>query len=382
MIKNPYELIGTNRDAIERDLQGNSRTEQEKDQFILEKYEHTIRMLDIKLGIPNLTDAARKVIEMQKQEVTKSFDLIKNTVGREMFDKNLSERMLNKEQNGKVPFRKELNAYELLGTNRLACEVYRTPQEVDRYLEYWYQRMITKIEESLQSPNANFKTKQRDELYKKRLEEAYEKIRTEERRKKYNAELDELKAKRLEEKRQARLKVLYDYSDEYSRESILKIGRKDIDGNEWILQRRNGEKIKIQQTGRIGFVYEIPVFSDYVEEYQVTRYVNGKEQTDTIYGDITLIELSVNSETRKLYNPNYYQCVVNNLLSDDSIDMALKFNKGYIGSVIQNKDGSYQTTFGHGAPILKSDKRALSATMKYKEIRDRSLAVPEGPEQE
>ena len=34
MIKNPYELIGTNRDAIERDLQGNSRTEQEKDPFL------------------------------------------------------------------------------------------------------------------------------------------------------------------------------------------------------------------------------------------------------------------------------------------------------------------------------------------------------------
>ena len=78
--------------------------------------------------------------------------------------------------------------------------------------------------------------------------------------------------------------------------------------------------------------------------------------------------MSFDEETGKPDNPEYYDCVVNELLSEDSIEGS-KYNGGYIGNVERAKDGKYTSTLDR-KELNAEEQEMLTAVMLLKDRED------------
>lgn len=156
-------------------------------------------------------------------------------------------------------------------------------------------------------PDANPNDEQAEEKFKK-VSEAYTFLNNENNRKLY---------KKLKEK----------YENfkqrEYSRRQSSKFYKDEEkvkeNENKYIFQRRDGSKVEIQ-----------PLDKHYINgqkicKYRVIQYCNNMTIINDVYGRINLSEL--------LKTVEYCDFCVNNLLSKNNIDSAIKVYNGYIGYV-------------------------------------------------
>ena len=226
------------------------------------------------------------------------------------------------------------------------------------------------------------------ELKMQELDVVYESVKTEELRQKYNNSINnpdekktyieymrgittqienEIKKKQIEER--------YSKADKYNPELIKTISDGQYKGQKLVLREnlnnpaiislKDERNIKIKQTGILHFANFMGCKS-YVNEYQIVRYVHNQQKVDTVYTILNLPELGFNKDTNKPANPKYYDCVVNKLLSEETIEGS-KYNKGYIGLVEKDRCG-YDITIDK--KMSEEEQENLTAIMIVKKRKE------------
>ena len=365
--KDLYKIIGTSRQAVANTLEGKARTEKEQDLFIEEKAEHTIKLLEIKKNSPMRSEEDKKRIERQIEEVEHAYNKLRTIDLRNTYNAILDSQVA--ELKPKLPLQKD--AYQILLTNRAVCsDSVRKDADIDNMLLEQKEKLIHFAQRGMSG--ANFSKKQKIEVEIRDIEESYEKIKDRASREKYNEKIDKIKEKRMREIQDEQLKREYDCSMRYD-ESVLydkeppRLKRYSKNLTFHNFQNENGEIIGIAETGRIDYTNFSSVLKANVSEYMVKRMINGEEKQDYIYGNLSMIDLSIDKHTGKPINPEYYDLIVNKVLSEESIEACSKYNHGYIGEIEETKHG-YERAFDNVEQISAVMKLHGEKDMKHNKV--------------
>ena len=370
-MKDCYEIIGAAREAIEWSFtKKQRRTYDEQDEFVKSKYNRTIKILEFGKKM-NTNPKKRELIEKQIYEVKNAYRKIKTPILREIYNQELDE--LKRKERGERLVNK--NAYEILNTTRDALKM-RVEERNDELLKSKKDELIKRYLEMITS-TTTFSEKQKIDLKINQIKESYNLVKTADRRKIYNEKLDlEEEARRIRlRKEEIRRKYSHEeekdpsliYTNKNSVKAIKKIKNKA--SQIYFLIDKQGREIILKRTAEIIYRNSTQVYDGYVNEYELERNVNGVEKIDKVYTNILLRELSFDEETGKPENPEYYDCVVNELLSEDSIEGS-KYNGGYIGNVERAKDGKYTSTLDR-KELNAEEQEMLTAVMLLKDREDR-----------
>lgn len=370
-MKDCYEIIGVAREDFEwSSTKKQWHTYDEQDEFVKSKYNYTMKILEFGKKM-NINPKKRKLIEKQIYEVENAYRKIKTPILREIYNQELDE--LKRKERGEGLVNK--NAYEILNTTRDALEV-RVEEQNDELLKSKKDELIKRYLEMITS-TTTFSEKQKINLKINQIKESYNLIKTADRRKRYNEKLDlEAEARRIRlRKEEIRSKYSHEkemepsliYTNKNSAKAIKKIENKA--SSIYFLMDKQGREIILKRTAEIIYRNSTQVYEGYVDEYELKRNINGVEKIDKVYTNILLRELSFNKETGKPENPEYYDCVVNELLSEDIIEGA-KYNGGYIGNIERTKDEKYTITLDR-KELNAEEQEMLTAVMLLKDREDR-----------
>lgn len=410
---NYYKIIGTSKEAVYYiALDGKKHTEDEIDIFIKEKYEDKIKSLERKMSLATSQERREKLKEELKK-TAEAYKKINSSILRHIHNRELEEQ--EEQRNSIFNFQessqncnkkiednenkiianliiRKKTAYDILNTTKETMQLRNDGQNdivlrqkknllTDRYL-----KMLTNCKK--------FSDKEKIELEIQKINEAYELIKNSQKREKYNEQLNKEYEERKETIRKLKIEKQYSHKAEYNpgliyskKESGDKslenkmVIRKDIEAKEHFYMDELNRKLRVKQTGKIILKNWQGCISS-VNEYQVIRKIDGQEKLDTIYTNLNIANLSFDKNANKIYNPDYYNCVVNKLLSEDVIDGS-KYNYGYIGEVEMDTDGNYYITLENEK--LKPDEQLdLSAviTLKEREIKKQNQTLKKGKEEE
>lgn len=261
----------------------------------------------------------------------------------------------------------EKNIYEILNTSQKDLDE-RPSETHDAYLlrkknelVNYYSRLLEKAE--------NFSEKEKRKTQISEVEEAYEKVSTAEKRAQYSAKIRaEIRAKEIREKyshmSECRLDVISDkkdsikepFNNDFTKKMVTKIPNNHPE--EIYLEDNQDRNLIIRHTATIEFRSSFNVDQMYVMEYEVTRTIGGEEVKDIVYTNLQISDLDFDDELGRPINQEYYNCVANELLSEDMIEGS-KCNFGYIGQItVEQKNDSektYKTTLGE--PKLERSRR-------------------------
>lgn len=325
------KILGINPRAIERDADGKKRNEEEIITFLKERKNHRIHVLENKMQLSSISDELNEEIKQIKSAYNELINNLQVDTISELTTKCDKFEILYNKING-IPE----NAYSILGIARDICEEREnegTAIELDEAIK---KRMEGLLKLADNTEMMNFKEKQKNELRKKQIQDAYESIKNSEKRKEYNKKLDVQKKKReesfLRNKYQAKTYERFNGQ----------IGYKECENiSEHKYYNQNDEQIKLTQTAIIAYK-DFQVVNK-LDEYEFARAINGKECKDKIYINLSIFDLSLDKNSKKpAVNPEYYNYVINELLSEENIEIAEKYNYGYMGKIIQNSEGKYQ----------------------------------------
>jgi len=359
-----YQIVGTNRIAIySGEMKGNEISiEKKRDEFIKEKFVRKINLLEAKLDIVKSPER-KEELKAEIKETIEAYEQIKNTISRENYNRQMDEQY---QKNSALKKIKKRNAYNILATTRETIDR-KSEEEANQLLRHKRNELLSRYQELLEN-STSFSEKEKILLVIQEVNEAYQTLKNADKRNIYN-----MKVKKED------LKQKFSHVDEYNPNLIANakkddaiieqkmVIRKQVNGNEYFLDDIEKRKLRIQQTGRIVFKnYQGIVIT--IDEYKVTRGMQGKEISDTIYADLTIPELSINKSNGQKINEEYYNCVVNKLLSEDTIEGS-QFNSGYIGEVERNQEGKYDITLDKG-PLNIREQEKLTAIL---EVRNKEL---------
>lgn len=151
--------------------------------------------------------------------------------------------------------------------------------------------------------------------------------------------------------------------------------KKSIDPVKIILIDKKNRNTLLTKTGEIVFRTTPNNIESYISEYEVSKIINGKEKVYKIYANLNLQQLGRDKETGNLINPEYYDCVVNDLLSEGVL-RGSKYNKGYVGGVEKDENGHYQIILKN-KELDSNEKENLAAVMIYAEQQNNQKANKE-----
>lgn len=360
-----YQVLGTRKIFVEVNIKGKVRDDSEKDQFIKEKAEYALKMIDIKYKNPNRSAREKKELEEKAKEILDAYEKVRNKTAREIYDAMLQEAEKEKQEKT-IRIKRNPDAYRTLGFSRTQCSnSVKSDGEIDSMIQQRKNSFLTLLEDQIKK--ANFKEGQKLELQIAKIEEDYEKIKDAEARKSYNLQLDHLEEKRLEQERQSRLKLKYDksqyYNESFLDRSFLPKHTTQKNPVAYTFFRHDGKPVEIAHIGDLYYRNGFGVFVDSVEEYAVTRMVKGEKRTDIVYTNLSMLDMSINPKTRiPIANKEYYNYVMGEVLSEDSIEACKKYNAGYLGEILES-GRKYYTSF--------DDKERLTAIMKFHGYRDK-----------
>ncbi len=391
--RNAYEIVGTNRVAIDR-----IKDELEKDGFIKEKAMETIKRISRKIEIEKqkleaTSNISEKILinrEIEKSEeeiedVQKAYEKIYDREHRgkynaflDIIDKsketmlyrNLSKSQENEEKNllDEVPDEileeiknrirrnrpKKKNAYEILKISKGRCDDRtRKSENIDNLLLQQKEGLIelakVEYEKKVNVDKKNeFAAEQKLKLDMRIIEGAYREIATKAKREIYNQKLAEIERKEQDAIKDEIFKMKYDRSGNYEPSSIVTLKyqdfTKDNDKSKLpavIISRENGQEILIQQVGRIGYEDSFGV-KDEIGEYEITRIIKGEEKTDKVYiTGLNILDLGIDEKTGVFQNEEYYKFIANEMLSEEAIRECSKYNNGYLGEPLKDNNGNY-----------------------------------------
>lgn len=362
-----YEIIGTTRKAIEFDFEKKKiRNPEEQDKFVESKYNRALELVE--LG-KRINTSPEKIAEIEEKErlIRSAYNEIKTPFLRMIYNRkieNAKAKTLGKET--VYNELKKMDAYEILNTSRASCDL-RKEEKNDIILKK-NKEDLERYYSSMRTPQSSFSDREKIDLQLKKISESYELIKTAERRKIYNEELDKLEQERIETERQRAIKEKYSHISEVDSKMLKNVLKKKTEGIEIILLREDKEII-LRKTGEINFLNSIGNYSAYINEYEISRNINGEKKVDTIYTNLSLPELSINKKSGKPVNEKYYNCVVNKLLAEDTIEGS-KYNGGYIGMIEKNQKDDYDITLVD-KKLNPIERENMTAVMIVKEIEER-----------
>lgn len=335
-IEYAYKILGINPMSIERNADGKRRTEEEKLIFLRERKEHRIHVLENKMQLSGISDEVIQKYNEEIVKIEKAYNELINdiqigTIGYSNEKHDRFEAIYNK-ING-IPE----DAYSVFGIARDICEKRDCEGNCIELDEAIKKRLEGLMELADKTKTLDFREKQKNQLRKKQIRDAYELIKNSSKRKEYNKSLDVQKEKRKENllRSKYQAKTYEKFSGQIKHKKCEnKIRHK--------YYKQDYSSIVLTQTGLIA--YKDLQGINKLDEYEIERVIDGEKYIDKIYINLSIFDLSIDKNTRRpIVNPEYYNYIVNELLSEENILKAKKYNYDYIGKVIKDRDGKYQT---------------------------------------
>lgn len=386
-----YKVIGTSIQAIKHKRL--ISTEEEIDNFIKEKYEYMIRRINNKREIFKESEEFGQQIE----QIMNAYQHIKTQNLRDLYERKIEEE----EQGKKSSKTRKKTIYDVLGINKESMN-FREDEENDKIIKQRRDIIVAELLKDLEKlykkleVTQDFKEKEKIKtkigIIKQNLEiieKNYEKIKTKESREEYDAQLqDKFRKEKNKEKYSHALECNMSliatrpdsvYKSLEDKIVIKKEKNSDDDTSTQELCYINGknQEIKIKQIATILFRNWMGMNSN-IDEFEIKRLIDGQERVDIVYTNLNIAELSIDKKTGQPINPSYYDCVMNQLLSEDILDIS-KYNGGYIGMVAQDRDGSYYMTIEE-KKLSSGEQEKLTAIMILEKKREKALNEKKGEE--
>ena len=413
-MENFYEMIGTSENAIknkrlslEKEGLERRKIDEYLDNFIKEKYEHTIRLIQMRKKIleeeilnfeqilqgiaEKKEQAEEKMLSLEQQElqITEAYEQIATRTLRDLYNVRMNEKMerqglrRNKIINFETVAHKKRNfvAYDVLNLLEESFK-FNSEEENNKKILLRKQELVNLWMEKLEKVK-DFNARIKIETNIKEIEEAYELIKTGEKRKKYDAQLQQERQKNEDEMRKKKIEKKYSHIAECNLRLINNIKKSTQEflwnkmvervqkqANEYFYKDEQGRQLSIRETGQIRFLTGNRKM--FLNEYEVTRMIEGKEIKDIIYtNSIKPFYLSVDKKTGEPIYSEYYNCIVNELLSEELTEGS-KYNGGYIGEIEKDQEGNYITTLG-GDKLRPTEKEYLTAVMIVRKREEMKL---------
>lgn len=375
--RNAYEIIGTSREAVYM-----RKTDQDRDVFVKEKKDDAIKIIERKIcaleeriQLSDKCEQEKRKYELERALIEQAYLEIANAAKRKQYDVALEVEMINIKQSIEEKNRIE-DAYKILCTTSKKCQdnLGKSPDKVDAFLlerrdgllrNATYQITSLRSRISLFEKNDStraFREKSRllgeiarIEVHIQKVKDAYEKVKDKKARKIYNIEL----AKK-EEQEKERIKQNYlkrEYMCKPNIDSIVQVGHKFLEGGMVTVTREDGTEVTIERIGMVAY-RTLGNITAGIDEYRIRREIDGKKKWDVRYANLNMGELQNNKE--------YHDFVANIFLSEDSLEGA-KYNKGYLGRVLKDKNEDYIHD------LTDINELSAIAKLKEKEEKDKPL---------
>ncbi len=385
-MEDDYKKIGTSKEAVEYDMDRKKRDTEGKLEFIKEKFESKMKKIKNSESIARNQNDQKKLVELngEAEASVLAYDNIKFLILKQKHQQNSAKKtVITRVSKKKTP-------YEVLNLFKESMK-YRSAEKNDAVIKERRDEALKNLQKKLQNVS-DFKEKLRIEAEIKEIEEAYEMIKTEDKRKVY---IEQEQKKDEEEKQKVRtqkIKEKYCHSSEYTPYLIRNrqnsgdkslqnkmIERKEELSEEYSYIDKENRQLRIRQTAKINFENWTGVNKFFINEYEVIRKINGEEKKDIIYMNLAIrdlkIDLSVDKKTSKPINPDYYDCFVNKLLAEETIEGS-KYNEGFIGGIGQNREGNYYITLEKDC-LSPMEQEQMTAVMIMKQ-KERNIHIERG----
>ncbi len=391
--RNAYEIIGTSREAVSR-----IKKEQDKNMFIMQKSQDIKRRIlrrktELEERLHYTEDEQQKLdieheiyrLESEVNRIEKAYQEIYTEEKRNAYDASLNAMFQSIRDEIREERRTTNNAYKILYTSRDRCDDrLQSPLKIDTQLRDMrngliknHQERIELLENEINVAKNNVGNKKFREITRlegeiamikeqiERIKDAYAKVETREKRQEYDPELQDIE-----------IREKYEMTQYYRPDYIRQVAYESLEINEKEkLEQRKDKKRKLAVTitrddgieltvERIGLL----AYRDFqnmissIDAYRITRTVGEEKKRDVRYTNLNMGYLSRNPKTGEIQNKAYYDAVANGLLSEESLQGS-KYNAGYLGEVLKDKDDRYG--------IYLKDIKELSAVMKLHEIKSK-----------
>ena len=425
MEKDSYKVLGINENALnyisllgtEGKFERKSRKVEDKDIYVEEvykdkkdntkvKYEEKIKILkqnyDRSIGAKKLLckikNSGTKVkVEKQIEEEIKEYEEEKNKLIREYkksikeidnaYEKIKTEGLrkiysVEKPKNSEIKKERILlkdTAYDFF--NLSETKIYTlSDNEADKKIKEVFNKKIEQYEELLED-NIDNKEKQKIQYLKIKAKRNYESISTSKKRKLYKEILNKKEQEKEREMQEKIIKKKYSKADQYDPNLIKTISNGRAKGKKLVIIKKldnpttiklKGDRnLKLKKSAVLAFRNATGVYDSYLYEYKVLRNVNGKEQIDRIYTDISIQKLSIDQKKGEPIDKEYYNCITNDLLSEETI-RGSKYNGGYIGLVEKEQNKEYKITL-KDKKLNAIEQENLAAVMILQERREKKI---------
>lgn len=388
------------KDAYERRIDELSKEYEEALDTLLKKQKKVIEVLKYGLKLNNVNrkiDEIYDTIEKKKEEHQNEITTLKlkfERMKKEVIDaynqiateglRTIYERKINFKS--ERPYLDDDSAYDFFALSEEYIYSLNAAK-ADLLIKQLYDRQVKGYKEALMIPGL-------DEERKKEIENDlilaqlyYDKIANMESRTSYKDELDIKEKEKKKEVLENLIKEKCSKVDQFDPDLIQTKINKEKGALKSVAYKKSSDLVTLSlpdnkkrdilltKTGEIIFRTTPNNIESYISEYEVSRIVNGKERVDKIYANLNLQQLSVDQETGEPLDPNYYNCVVNDLLSEGILRGA-KYNKGYVGGVEKNQEGQYQIILKN-KQLDSNEKENLAAVMIYAEQQNSQTANKE-----
>lgn len=425
MEKNCYEILNLNpgliamaydKDPVKKVV----RDPSSRDRLVREAYERRLGELakEYEKERENLLAKQNKEMELleyalQVNTSLSKIDQIRNTIPKKKEEHQMQLKML--EADYKIKIDEVTYAYKQLATEGLR-KIYEKKQkfqmerpylngdsaydffaiseqevcslnafEANKIVKEVYERTVKSYESSLKKQDLD--EEMRSEIEKKLslAHEYYKKICDMDSRIKYKDELDLKEKEKKTEILEDLIREKCSKVDQYDPELIQTVNNsekgpvkalkyvKAKDPATLYLPDSKNRHMTLTKTGELIFRNTPGGVESYISEYEVVRVINGKERIDRVYANLNLPQLGFDEIAGELVDPEYYNCVVNELLSEGVI-RGSKYNKGYIGGVEKNENGKYQIILAN-KELDPDEKENLAAVMIYDEQQHNSPSI-------
>lgn len=373
-----YKRIGTNKQAVDYDINRNKRSMGEKIAFVKEKYEYQMQMIENRKKVARNQNDNEKLEELKADEeaISYAYQQIKSSI---LEQENEGKSDKTKQQDRITRNFKKKTPFEVLDLLKESMQ-HRTDEQNDQLIEDRKKQLLSFYQKKLEDAK-DFKEKLKIRTQMLEIENAYELIVTADKRRKYAKQEEE----QVEEEEKAKnLQQKYSHISEYN--SYLINNRKNTGNNslqnkmvkrqkklseEAVFIDKGNRKLRIRQIGRIDFENWTSVNQFFINEYEVKREINGEEKTDIVYINLDFRDLknslAVDEKTGTLMNPDYYNCIANELLAEDTIQGS-KYNGGFLGGIETDKNGKNHITLANEKlPPMEQEQMTAVIIMQQKE---------------
>lgn len=340
------------------------RTKEQQQDFLIEAYYKQINKWQEIMQLKYLPSEIER-IKGKIQKCQEAYEILSSPTLKEEYDKDRYEN-----KNKMDTFIPKKTAYDVLGITMSELHNY-TVEEADNIIKKRRKRLLEECQTGIQE-SRNPTEIHRLSVKIKFIEEAFELLKSVGRRTRYNADLQKREEEQKRVLKKQEIERKYNHVAEYNPDLIdnLKPSKTMTLENKAVIRHEKLEKerfymdrfnrrLRIRKTGEVLYRSYLNGIET-IEEYEVIRTINGVEKRDIVYTNLEKIKLATNQENGKIEDFAYYDCVMNEMFSEESIEGS-KYNGGFIGQVLMDNEGNYHHTLGE--ELLPSDKEMLAAIL-------------------